>query len=147
MLHKRGVRVCGNNWYMQFGDVWDDDWLVFCFCFPELLFVSIEILPQEVLQKNHLPMVFAFVCSCKSNIDRLCLKLILFSDRNTCSSGTWGLILIRKGFHETQRTPLYSSGLSSYYPLKRMICYLSFEELQLDIQMELWCDCYWFLSI
>lgn len=118
--------------------------------FPVLLFASIEILPQEVLQQNHLPTVFAFVCYCKSNIDRLCFKLILFDDRNTCSSGTWRLILIRKGFHETQRTLLYSSVgalLSSYYPLKRLVCYQCSEELQLDIQMEPQCDCYWFLSV
>lgn len=39
----------------EFADIWDGDWLIFCFCFPVLLLASNETLPQDVLQKCHLP--------------------------------------------------------------------------------------------
>ena len=48
----------------------------------------------------------------------MCFKVILFNGRNTYFSGTWTLILIKWGFHETQRELLCSGGLRSCYPLK-----------------------------
>lgn len=45
----------------EFGDIWDDDWLIFSFCFLVLLFASVETLPQDALKSAifHSLMVFA----------------------------------------------------------------------------------------
>ena len=64
------------------GDLWDDNWLVFCFCFPVFPFASIHYpSTHPSIVSSSTPLIalpLSSVCT-----DRLYFKLILFSLGNT----------------------------------------------------------------